>query len=543
MRAGRRPREEGLTRGFGRVSLSAARRCTSRRVPGTVVGDGVGLAAVHEVLGGAHPGVVVAGCRPVRVEGEPLAVLVGVERGDQLAGLRVLDGVRLHGVRDVARFTEDLLDPVRHGELFALVHVGSAAVQVEHGGQELCGAVAVGGAVVTEAGDGAGLVVVVPVEAVPAGVAEAGLPAAEAGLEVGELEGAEIEFAGGALVEANVFELEDHVEFAAGGVGEELGVLDGDAGHLADGEQAARVAFEDLAVHFRQVLVDAGAADVVGAAICVPGALVDDAVGEAGGLGDEVDDVHAEAVDPPLQPPAHHGVDRLAQVRVLPVEVGLLAGEEVQVVLAALLVVGPGGAGEEGAPVVGFRARGAGLHAFAGGAPDVPVALAALGAFVAGGGEPGVFVGGVVDDQVHDELHPALVDGAQEPVEVGEGSEERVDVLVVADVVPVVVVRGGVDRGEPQDVDAELGQVVEPFDDALQVADAVRIRVGEAAGVDLVDHRFAPPGIGGTGFDFGHVKPHRDRVNALSYFTGGGGVPSHPRALRVRRWPRPRRRG
>jgi hypothetical protein len=107
--------------------------------------------------------------------------------------------------------------------------------------------------------------------------------------------------------------------------------------------------------------------------------------------------------------------------------------------------------------------------------------------------EPRVLVGGVVDHQVHHQLHAAVVDRGQQRVEVGQRAERRLDVLVVADVVAGVVLRRPVDRGQPDDVDAQLGQVVEPAGDAGQVADPVTVRVGEAARVDLVDDCALPP--------------------------------------------------
>src|SRR5262245_11710716 len=59
--------------------------------------------------------------------------------------------------------------------------------------------------------------------------------------------------------------------------------------------------------------------------------------------------------------------------------------------------------------------------------------------------------------------------------------------LVVADVVAEVVVQRGGDRRQPDRVDAEPGQVVEPARDPVRVADAVPIRVLERAGIDLVE--------------------------------------------------------
>jgi hypothetical protein len=52
-----------------------------------------------------------------------------------------------------------------------------------------------------------------------------------------------------------------------------------------------------------------------------------------------------------------------------------------------------------------------------------------------------MLVGGVVDHQVHHDLDAPLVAAGDQGVEVGQRTEQRVDVLVVADVVAVVVHR------------------------------------------------------------------------------------------------------
>ena len=130
-----------------------------------------------------------------------------------------------------------------------------------------------------------------------------------------------------------------------------------------------------------------------------------------------------------------------------------------------------------------------------GGTPPIPIRMRIV--LVAGGLEPGVLVGRVVDDQVHHDPQAALVRLGEQFVHVLEGAEQRVDVLVVGDVVAVVVLRGPVDRGQPQHVHAEVGEVVEAAGDALQVADAVAVGILEGTRVDLVDHRVSPPWIRG----------------------------------------------
>jgi hypothetical protein len=56
-----------------------------------------------------------------------------------------------------------------------------------------------------------------------------------------------------------------------------------------------------------------------------------------------------------------------------------------------------------------------------------------------------VLVAGVVDDEVHDQLDATVVERRDQLVDVGQGAEGGVDVLVVADVVAGVVLRRRVD--------------------------------------------------------------------------------------------------
>jgi hypothetical protein len=87
----------------------------------------------------------------------------------------------------------------------------------------------------------------------------------------------------------------------------------------------------------------------------------------------------------------------------------------------------------------------------------------------------------------------ALVGLGDQVVEVLERAVLRVDVLVVGDVVAEVDLRRRIDGREPDGVDAESLQVVEPLGDAVQVADAVAVRILKTARVDLVDDCVLPP--------------------------------------------------
>ena len=106
----------------------------------------------------------------------------------------------------------------------------------------------------------------------------------------------------------------------------------------------------------------------------------------------------------------------------------------------------------------------------------------------------------MVGDEVEDDADAAAMRFLDQAVHRVEIAEVRVDVTVVRDVVAEVRHRRGECRREPDRVDAErffraVVQVVEAVDDALQIADAVAVRVLKAARIDLVDDAMLPPHV------------------------------------------------
>ena len=296
-----------------------------------------------------------------------------------------------------------------------------------------------------------------------------------------------------AEVQLHMLELEDHVELVPFGSGEQDCLGDGDARHLADGEHVDVTAGENLAVHFLEELVVARTDGevLIAGSVQRPGPRL--GIRQGGVLADHIDDIHAETIDAAVQPPAHHREHRLANLGVLPVQVGLLTRENVQIVLAGLLIPGPGGAREVRLPVGGLGTRRPGRGARAGVPPPVPVPL---GIVPAGPGlfEPRVLVGGVVHDQVDDQPHAARMELGDQLVQVGQRAEQRIDVLVVADVIAVVIHRRPVDRAHPDDVHTQALQVIQTAKHAPQISDAVAVGVGEAPRVDLIDDPASPVG-------------------------------------------------
>ena len=216
-----------------------------------------------------------------------------------------------------------------------------------------------------------------------------------------------------------------------------------------------------------------------------------------------------------------------AHVLVPPVEVGLRREEVRQEVLARRLVQLPRRAAEVRLPVVRRAAAGRRVR------PHVVVAVPGVAAR-AGVLEPRVAVARVVGDEVEQDADPALAGRGDQRVEVLERAEVRVHGRVIADVVAPVVVRRRHRRIQPDPVDPEPLQVVEPVGDAPQVADPVAVGVREGARVDLVEDAVAPPrlvGHGGAGYEgavcinTGRAERPRDapgRARRLRAHPGGG---------------------
>ena len=111
----------------------------------------------------------------------------------------------------------------------------------------------------------------------------------------------------------------------------------------------------------------------------------------------------------------------------------------------------------------------------------------------AGALEPGVLVGGVVDDELGDDAQAALMGLAHEDAEIRHRAVARIDVAVIGDVVAVVAQRRGIERQQPDRRDAQLLQIVELPGQAGEIADAVVIGVEERLDVQLVDDRVLVP--------------------------------------------------
>ncbi len=82
---------------------------------------------------------------------------------------------------------------------------------------------------------------------------------------------------------------------------------------------------------------------------------------------------------------------------------------------------------------------------------------------------------------------------ADEAVEIFEGAVHGIDGFVIGDVVAEVHLGRREAGGDPDGGDAEIVEIVEVGGDAVEIADAVIVAVGEAAGINFVEDGVLPP--------------------------------------------------
>ena len=104
-----------------------------------------------------------------------------------------------------------------------------------------------------------------------------------------------------------------------------------------------------------------------------------------------------------------------------------------------------------------------------------------------------MLVGRVVDDELGDDADAARMRRRDEALDVGHRAVVGMHRAVFADVVAVVEPRRGIERQQPDRVDAKLDDVVELHHQPGEVADAVIVGVEERLDVHLVDDRVLVP--------------------------------------------------
>ena len=104
-----------------------------------------------------------------------------------------------------------------------------------------------------------------------------------------------------------------------------------------------------------------------------------------------------------------------------------------------------------------------------------------------------MLVRGVVDDELGDDPHAALVRFLDQPLDILQIAIGRIDRPIVGDVVAIVAQRRGIEGQKPDRRDAQLLDIVETRKKACEIADPVAIGVDEGLDMQLVDDRVLVP--------------------------------------------------
>ena len=105
-----------------------------------------------------------------------------------------------------------------------------------------------------------------------------------------------------------------------------------------------------------------------------------------------------------------------------------------------------------------------------------------------------MLIGGVIGHEVEQHAQLAPVRLLDQTLGISQVAEDRIDVLIVADVVAGICHRRAVDGRQPDGIYAQRLYMIEMAADAFQIAQTIAIAVGERARINLVDAGTLPPG-------------------------------------------------
>ena len=148
-------------------------------------------------------------------------------------------------------------------------------------------------------------------------------------------------------------------------------------------------------------------------------------------LVDIVESIETETIDSHVCPVGDDVFHLIGDLRILPVEIRLLYGEKMEIIAVRLLIVLPGRSAKDAHPVGRLTAV---LFRFT---EDIVVMISAV-AVTGRIDEPGVFIGSMIDHQIHEQAHASLMDLFAHPLPVIQSPEIRIDVPVVCHIIAVV---------------------------------------------------------------------------------------------------------
>ena len=310
---------------------------------------------------------------------------------------------------------------------------------------------------------------VIPEQAVPAFFVKRVLPFRQTFFQLHKGKGRQVPlFLPLLLVQTDVLELKHHREFASVGVAVFLRDLRRRSPGFTDCDEVSFL--ECLPAQFTQKLVE------LGAVIRDPQIRL---------FCDLVDHIQTESAHASVHPPEDHVIDFSPYLRVLPVQVRLLGSELMEIILLYFRHPLPRRTAEHCLHVIR-------INSFLAIPPHIIIMIRIIPALLCLL-EPPVFIGSVVEHQVHDDADLTLPSLSDQFIHILKRPEHGINVLIIRNIIPIVILRRAVHRRDPHRVDPQVSQIVKPPYDPPDIPDAVPVRVLEALRINLVYDCVFPP--------------------------------------------------
>ena len=99
----------------------------------------------------------------------------------------------------------------------------------------------------------------------------------------------------------------------------------------------------------------------------------------------------------------------------------------------------------------------------------------------------------MVHHHVHDHADVMGLGRCQQMVEIRHRAEHGIDRFIIGNVIAEILLRGGVNRRQPNGIDLQTLQIVETLNDSVDVTDSIAVCVLETARIDFIHQGMFPP--------------------------------------------------
>src|SRR5215475_5991520 len=99
----------------------------------------------------------------------------------------------------------------------------------------------------------------------------------------------------------------------------------------------------------------------------------------------------------------------------------------------------------------------------------------------------------VIGDEIKNDFQPPLMRCGYQVVKFVQRSEQSIDVAIIADIIAAVGHGRGIDRGNPERINAEPFKIAKTLLYSSEVTDSIAICILEGPWIDLIDDAVLPP--------------------------------------------------